>query len=158
MNLSPSFAPKSTATCIRSLRVDEIAKPLEDLAIQLARYLAVPMTDDALQQVIAAPVTKLEAALHYPDAERMYREGKFKESAAAFQRILLLEPDNPYVAMGRMRSLFQSGKYAEAIEAGQQALNHDFIPKQRRIKLELLILLGECYWHTENYERYIENC
>ena len=64
-----------------------------------------------------------EAAKHFHDplwqGVALYRDGHFKEAAAAFARV-----DSPEAAFDRGNALVMLGKYSDAIESYDHALQH----------------------------------
>src|SRR5271157_942604 len=55
-----------------------------------------------------------EADAAFSLGQSLYEQGKYKESAAAYQRCLQIRPDDPAALNGAARSLMQAGDYAGA--------------------------------------------
>jgi len=136
---------------------EQFADLFEGLAVRLATDLAIAPPGDAAKLVRAAtPTRKLEAAGHFAAGEELSRQGNHADSAAAFERVLLLEPDNVVAHSGRTRGLYQAGQFARAIEAADQALTRSFTPQQIRARDQIRSWLFWCLHATRQYGRHME--
>jgi TolB-like protein len=137
----------------------DFASLLEDLALRLAADLAVAAPDNAAELVRAAtPVRKLEAAIYFAEGDRLFHLARYVDAAAAYERVLLVEPDNPHVSVRRMRAWHFQNDFAKAIEAGEQALGKGLIPVQDDAQAMFFFWLRESYWKAERYDEYIALC
>ena len=102
---------------------EKFSESLEDLALKLIADLALHAPENAVESLRAAlPAHSMESAIHYARANRLFRQGKSREAADAFQQAILVEPGNLILAMERMRVLVFSGAYAELVLTGRQAM------------------------------------
>ncbi len=110
---------------------EQFAAMFEDLALRLARDLtARPQPRAAARKPAGAAAHKLEAARHYALGREALRLDHYTEAAAAFERALLLEPDNLDTHYYRIDALFKANDHRRVIEAATQALSRTFTPKQ----------------------------
>src|SRR5271157_1049177 len=68
---------------------------------------------------------KTEAEATCSLGQSLYQQGKYKESAAAYQRCLQIRPDDPAALNGTARSLMQAGDYSGAEPLFRRALAID---------------------------------
>ena len=136
---------------------ERFADLFEDLALRLARDLAVEPPADAAKLVRAAtPTRKLEAAGYLTAGAELARQGRHDDSAAAFERMLLLEPDNLVAHYGRTRGLYEAKRYDRAIEAAGQALARPFTPEQVGFRDQIRSRLFWSLHETKQFERHRE--
>ncbi len=151
----------ATASILRtetaSGATERFADLFEGLALRLAADLAITPPDDAVKRIRAAsPTRKLEAAGHFAAGEELWRQGRHADSASAFERVLLLEPDNIVAHYGRTRALYDAGQFPRAIEAANQGLAHSFTSEQLAVRDHLRKWLLWSLYQTEQYERHME--
>jgi len=127
--------------------------------MRLAADLAVRPPDNAEKLVRAAtPAHKIEAAIHFANAQQSFSRGQFAEAAAHFERVLLIEPNNVHAGLGRVRSWSNQSDYEKAIEAGEQTLSIDIAPEQSLLKQEVYWRLQSAHWGAKNWMESIRIC
>ena len=132
---------------------DSFATMLARLAKRIASEqgtVSSPATDQQLKE--AAPARRLESALHIAKADLAFYQANFKAAAEAYERALVVEPDNLHAGLGRLKAWLRSGAADKAIAAGEQALAHSFTPGQTRVKEEIYLNLFSAYWLAAKYE------
>jgi TolB-like protein len=133
----------------------KFADLFEDLAVRLARDLAVQPPADALDRTQAAtPTRKLEGALHLGEAEEAFRSGRYADAAAAYERVLLLDPDSHYADLMRLKSWRFDHELNKAIEAGSQGLGKEFKRGALGIKKDISAWLAMTYYDVGKYEEH----
>ena len=138
---------------------ERFADLFEDLALRLARDLAIVPPPDAPRRIRAAtPTRRLEAALHLATGEELLRQGHYPDSAAAFERVLLLEPDNIEARRRRPSAWFKAMDYANALDAAFQGLSRPFPPEPSWGKEELQGWIVASYWELGRYQEHLQLC
>jgi len=138
---------------------DGFADQLETLALRVASALAIRPPANATRLVQAAsPAHKLEAAIHYANAQEAYRQGEFANSAENHQRALLVEPSSHHSGLGRIKARFAQRNYHLAVAAGEQALRNRFSGEQRNIKGGIYSWLLQSYWMAQMYREHGQLC
>lgn len=135
----------------------DFSELLEELALKIAAGLSVEPPPDAARRIRqGTPVRKIEAALHYARGERAFYQGRYRESAESFERVLLVEPDNPRAGLGRTRAWFSQKSYGKAIAAGQQALAQTSGSEHAALRQQVYQWLAKSYWYAKRYDDYVQ--
>lgn len=132
LRLDVRLADSASATVLRAEcaegPTDQFARLVESLSLRLAADLATVPESAADAVRAATPTRNLEAALHFAQGQREFHLGHYRESAEAFQRVLLLEPKNLQAGLQRVRAWYFLKDYAKVAEAGDQLLASQALP------------------------------
>lgn len=163
LRLDVRLADTKTASIVTAQiaagRTEDFAVLLENLALRLAAHLAVKPPPDAAALVKAAtPTRKIEAAIHFADGERAFYLGRFQDSADAYQRVLLIDPDSGQATWRRMQACYFERHYDEVIEAGRRMLDKGLVPKKVESQRDFFLQMRDASRYTHRYDEYIEVC
>src|SRR4030067_969803 len=56
------------------------------------------------------------------EADAVFKEGKWTQAIAAYEKAIAVDPDNPSIYLSQARAQIYTGKYQEAIESADRAL------------------------------------
>ncbi|XP_047342359.1 TPR repeat-containing thioredoxin TTL1-like [Impatiens glandulifera] len=102
---------------------------------------------------ISSNMKKLDAEVVKNNGNLMYKEGRFKEALALYDKAIVLEPNRAWYHCNKGAALIGLGRLLEAVFACQQAINLD--PSYRRAHHRLATLyfrLGETGKALEEYK------
>ena len=131
---------------------------VESLARKLARDLTArpPVVAAGRRARAASPTRKLEAARHFAAGKELLRQGRNPDAAAAFGRVLLLEPDNLDAHYWRVDAWYGAQDYAKAVEAAELGLGRTFTPDQFWARDAFRSWLSFSYIYTHQPEKRLE--
>ncbi len=145
----------ATETAAGSL--ESFADLVEATSLRLAADLAIAPQNNAAELMKAStPTRKLEAALHFAAGQRFYYTGYFKESAEAYERLLLVDPGNTEAGIRCMDSWNLCRNYKRAVEIGNQAIANLGGKADREKKVRLYVNLAAAYSILKRYDECVE--